>query len=339
MSGLRTSFTAADEKMHPTDPDDWSWSESWFFSWIDLDGGPAGFARVGVLPNQRRAMLWSFVHVDGSWLGIEETRLAFDDLDLTDGVAYDKWGLRFAWQPDPPLAGARFTFERDCLVRSGPRAGAHLPLSIDLACRSTGDCVATSGGDDDERTSPYEAMRLEQSLEAAGCVLVDGESHGVRAGAHRDRSWGPREWRQTFSLGDLQAPGRQLYFVGRTFPGLGMGFLRDEGEPLRHLVITDGEIDFDDAGRTIRSARLHFDGGDNADDLDVTFEPITPSVAFDMAHTCEVPEHWLYWRALVSARVSRSDEAVRTKRSAAEPEGAVVVCRGWFETSRYGCTV
>src|SRR5665213_4320326 len=82
VSGPRTAFTDSDERMHPVDPDDWSWSESWFFSWIDLDGGPAGFARIGVLPNQRRAMLWSFVHVDDSWLGIEETRLAFDDLDL-----------------------------------------------------------------------------------------------------------------------------------------------------------------------------------------------------------------------------------------------------------------
>ncbi len=127
--------------------------------------------------------------------------------------------------------------------------------------------------------------------------------------------------RQTFSLGDLQAPGRQLYFVGRTFPGLGMGFLREAGKPLRHLVITDGEIDFDDDARTIGSARLHFDGGEGGGSLDVTFAPITPSVVFDMAHTCEVPEHWLYWRALVEARVSGSDE----------------VCRGWFETSRYGC--
>ena len=30
--------------------------------------------------------------------------------------------------------------------------------------------------------------------------------------------------------------------------------------------------------------------------------PIAPSVAFDMAHTCEEPERWLYWRTLVEAR-------------------------------------
>ena len=158
-------LTAADERVHPVDPAAWSWSESWFFSWIDLDGGPAGFFRVGVLPNQGRAMLWSFLHVDGQWLGVEESRLAFDDLVLTDGVAYDKWGLRFGWRPDPPLEGAHFTFEADALVRSGADAGAYVPVSVDLRCSATGSAVRTGSGDDDRR-SAHETGRLEQPLEA-----------------------------------------------------------------------------------------------------------------------------------------------------------------------------
>ena len=131
-------LVAADERVHPVDPAAWSWSESWFFSWIDLDGGPAGFFRVGVLPNQRRAMLWSFVHVDGQWLGVEESRLAFDDLDLTDGVAYDTWGLRFGWRPDPPLEGAQLRLRsRRCSCGRGP---APVPT---CRCRST--CVHRHG--------------------------------------------------------------------------------------------------------------------------------------------------------------------------------------------------
>ncbi len=55
--------------------------------------------------------------------------------------------------------------------------------------------------------------------------------------------------------------------------------------------------------------------------IDVELTPISPSVSFDMAHTCEVPEHWLYWRILVEARVSGWSEPVR----------------GWVEASRYGC--
>ena len=89
MGDPTSRFVGRDELLHPTDPDDWSWNESWFFSWIDLDGGPAGFFRVGLLPNQQRAMLGSFVHVDDACLGIEESRLAFDDFDLSEGLGYD----------------------------------------------------------------------------------------------------------------------------------------------------------------------------------------------------------------------------------------------------------
>jgi len=64
---------------------------------------------------------------------------------------------------------------------------------------------------------------------------------------------------------------------------------------------------------------MRFEGG-GAPPVDVTFEAVAPSVRFDMAHTCEVPERWLYWRTLVEARVEGWDEP----------------CRGWFETSRYG---
>ena len=182
-------LTAADERVHPVDPAAWSWSESWFFSWIDLDGGPAGFFRVGVLPNQGRAMLWSFLHVGGQWLGVEESRLAFDDLDLDDGVAYDRWGLRFGWRPDPPLE-ERASPSLPMPSRSGADAGAYVPVSVDLRCTATGRAVRTGSGDDDER-SAHETGRLEQPLEASGTVVVGGRRHDVTAGAHRDRSWGP----------------------------------------------------------------------------------------------------------------------------------------------------
>jgi hypothetical protein len=316
MTESTAAFTEGDEAMHRFDPDEWSWNESWFFSWIDLGGGPAGFFRVGVLPNQRRAMLWSFLFVDGAWLGIEESRLAFDDLDLTTGVAYDKWGLRFAWRPEPPLAGARFIVEGSFLARSGPHAGAYVPVSMDLSCRSTSDCFGSPTGDKDGG-SPYGRRRFEQSLVASGTVVVDGARRPVLAGAHRDRSWGPREWRVAFTLGDVQADGRQLYFVGA--PGRGAGYVRDGSGGLRHLAWVDAAIDYDDGARTIAPGRLGFERADGTR-LDVALEPIAPSVSFDMAHTCPQAEHWLYWRTLVEARVSGWDGP----------------CRGWFEASRYG---
>ena len=312
-----TGFVGADERIHGVDPDDWSWNESWFFSWIDLDGGPAGVFRVGITPNQERAMLWCFVHVDGAWLTIEESRLAFIDFRLDAGVSYDKWALRFAWEPDEPFVDGRFTFAGTSLVRSGPNAGARVPITIDLTYDATAPLHGSGLRPDEDRTK-HPTGRFEQSLTATGTVVVDGVPHAVRAGAHRDKSWGPREWRQQFTMGDIQGDDRQLYFVGRSFPGLAGGYLRD-ASGVQPLVCVDGRVDYDDQGRTIGPSTLVFEtpGGER---LDVAMEPIGPSIAFDMAHTCQEPEHWLYWRALVDVRVAGWDTPVR----------------GWFEAGRHG---
>jgi len=345
-----------DEQVHPVDPDDWAWNESWYFSWIDLagrapesgqdgrapesgtigrapesggSGGPAGFFRVGLLPNQRRGILWCFVHVDGEWLGLSESRLDGRFFDTAKGLTFDRWALRCGWLPGTPLEDGRFTFEGDLLVRSGPRAGDYVPVSVDLAYRATAAPVPTGTGHDD-RVSPYAASRFEQMLSAEGTVTVGGVEHAVHAGAHRDRSWGPREWRHLFTLGDLQSADRQLYFVARTFPGVGMAFYRDgSGEPARaagsgqrgvhHLLVADGSIDFDDERRTFGEARLRLEGRD-VEPFEVTMRPISPSVVFDMGNTVEPPERWLYYRTLVEAHA----------------DGWEGPCRGWFESSRYG---
>ena len=317
MSDSSSRFTDADEQVHASDPNDWSWNESWFISWIDLDGGPAGFFRVGLLPNQQRAMLWSFVYVNGDWLGIEESRLHLDDFDLTDGLAYDKWGLRFEWHPDRPMQGARFRFDGTALTRSGPNAGAYSRLSLKLACRATG-AAAGPGSRQEGAAKPYPVDRFEQSLEASGNLVIDGTSRAVRAGAHRDRSWGPREWRLQFTIGDVQGQDRQLYFVGSPAYGIGAGYLREGASPLRNLAWVGGSVEYNDDARTILPGQLAFDDPDgNRIDVDIT--PIAPSVAFDMAHTCEEPEQWLYWRTLIEARVPGWDGTHR----------------GWFEADRY----
>jgi hypothetical protein len=318
MTDSSSRFVDADERLHAADPDDWSWNESWFFSWIDLDGGPAGFFRVGLLPNQQRAMLWSFVHVDGAWLGIEESRLAFDDFDLSQGLGYDKWALRFGWRPDPPLGGAAFSFQGTCLTRTGANAGAYVPVSLELDCRATGECVGTGDGTDiAEVTRPKD--RFEQSLEATGTLVVDGTRHDIRAGAHRDRSWGPREWRIEFTIGDMQQDDRQLYFVGSPAYGVGAGYLREGPTGLRHLKWTGGTVGYDDSARTMTPGQLVFEDADGKR-IEVAVAPATPSVAFDMAHTCQEPEQWLYWRGLIEAKVPGWDGPAR----------------GWFEASRYG---
>lgn len=312
-------LVAADERLHGHDPDDWSWNESWFFSWIDLDGGPAGVFRVGVLPNQRRAILWCFVHVDGAWLTIEETRLPLDDLDFARDVAYDQFGLRFDWHHEEPFSRARFTAGGMALVRSGANAGARVHLDIDLDCFATAAVVGSGVGDEDKARSEYPTARFEQSFGATGTVTVDGTRHSVRAGGQRDKCWGPRDWRHGFAMGDIQFEDRQVYFVGYSFPGLSTGYLREGSNAVVHLECVDGRIDYDDANRTIRSAYIGFEtpAGER---LDLDMEPISPGIVFDVAHTLQEPEAWLYWRLLVDARVRGWDSRAR----------------GWFEAGRYG---
>jgi hypothetical protein len=311
-------YVAADELVHRADPAQPSWNESWFFSWIDSGGGPAGFFRVGVMPHQQRAMLWCFVYADGEWLAIEESRVSTDHLDLASGISHDRWALQFGWEPKPPLEGAHFTASGSFLARSGPRSGAWVPVSIDLTCSATSDCFGTGASEDGKLGGEYPAARFEQSLAVSGTVVVGGETHAVRAGGHRDRSWGPREWRQPFALGDVQSPHGQLYFVGRP-NGLGMAYLRELSQEVRHFIWSEAKLDYDDEQRTIRSGRLELAGAGD-DRLTVELTPLGPSVAFDMAHTSDPPEHWLYWRTLVQARVTGWD--------APAP--------GWFEASRYG---
>ncbi|WP_241835407.1 hypothetical protein [Pseudofrankia asymbiotica] len=136
---------------------------------------------------------------------------------------------------------------------------------------------------------------------------------------------GPREWRLPFAIGDLQGGDRQLYFVGSPRHGRGSGYLRDDSAEPRRLRWAGGTVGYDDKARTITPGTLRFEDAEDAEDaggapIEVELEPIEPSVCFDMAHACQEPEQWPYWRTLVRARVPGWDGP----------------CRGWFEASRYG---
>ena len=166
-----------------------------------------------------------------------------------------------------------------------------------------------------------------QPLVAEGTVTVGERSYPVRAGAHRDKSWGPRDWRIGFLIGDLQGEDRELYFVGAPaapVPRMG-GYLREGTGELVRLACVEGDVRFDDAHATVAPVHLVFETP-TGERVEVDMTPVGPSVQFDMAHTCEVPEHWLYWRHLVEARVSTWASTWDT------------AARGWFEASRYGVT-
>ena len=128
-------------------------------------------------------------------------------------MAYDRWracGSR--WRPGTPSA----TFRLEGVVRTvtGPDAGGFVPLSVDAARRRRPPTVRHRHRQrPGERRSTRRAGSSSRSA-VSGTVTAGGPAQPVRAAGHRDRSWGPRNWRVTFTLGDLQAEHAQLYFVG-----------------------------------------------------------------------------------------------------------------------------
>ena len=317
-AGSQGAFTAADEMLHASDPAVWSWNESWFLSWLSPTGGPAAVFRLGILPNQGRGWLWFFVHHDGEWLALEETRLTLDHFDLSAGAAYDAWGLRFGWTPTEPLSSGTFHLEGVARIRSGPRAGLLVPLAVDLAATATTPCFATGTGREPLERPEFPASRFEQSLALEGTLVIAGTETTIQSPGHRDRSWGPRRWQQPFTLGDLQGDGFQLWFAGMPQPALGAGGYIRDADGMRTIASIDGTIGYDDDHTTIAPSRLGFTD-DTGQRLEIELSPLTESIQFDMAHSCDPPEHWMYWRTLVGGRI--------------EPSGVEV--RGWFEANRY----
>ena len=163
-------------------------------------------------------MIWSYLFHDGTWFGTEETRLRYDDFDLADGMAYDRFGLDFgraSGQPGDP-AGEPAAFTYDGIVRevTGPGAGGFVPVALDLSATPTTEVYGTGTGND-LGSEQYPASRFEQSMAVAGTVRIGDETRSVRAAGHRDRSWGPRNWRVTFTLGDLQSENAPALLRGR----------------------------------------------------------------------------------------------------------------------------
>jgi hypothetical protein len=122
-------------------------------------------------------------------------------------------------------------------------------------------------------------------------------------------------------MGDIKSRERQFYFIGRSFPDLAAGYVRDrtDGQLTRLLHFIDAHLAYDDCRVTMAPSRLVAKTEAGAE-ITISFESVTPSIHFDIAHTCLEPEHWLYWRTIIEAEVSGWDAPARD----------------WFEASRYG---
>jgi len=296
----RFGVEPADEGPHPYDPEVEWWNESWFWDWFDAEGRVAGHCRVGLHPNQERLWIWFFAWREGEWVALEEPRLPLTGLRRNRGLAYEGWGLRFAWTPQAPLRRGRFELRGFGRVLTGPRAGMVLPVGADLAVEALGPPHslgrATAAGHSSER---YPASRFEQPIAARGRLRQGDAEMDFEGRGERDHSWGPRHWNLEWTFLVLNGERLRLQCAEAFVPDVGRfpgGYLlRDETRTVRE-VSYDLAIDPDDVLHPVSGRfAVEAEGGES---FGGRIECLT-AAEIDITHTFVPPQRSLYRRALV----------------------------------------
>jgi hypothetical protein len=304
-----------DEGVHPHDPDDPTWNESWFYDWTSADGREAGHCRIGWMPAQDRVWVWLVLRRGESWFLVEAPHLR----GLDDG-ALDAPGLTLRRTVHTPLERTQLTVQTTARCTHGPRAGQLVPVSVDLTFDAVGPAHSLGANAVDLADgSEIESNRYEQPVLAAGEVTVDGETLAVTARGERDHSWGPRDWRMHWTFLALNGPDRQLLATFVELDGFmrfGIGYSCVDGR-MQHVV----GVDFDVAlAVDAPAASVAGSVAITAEDGSVTRGTITPlgGTELDLSHVLRPAWRTRYHRAQV--------------RFDAEDGTSIV---GWLEFNRF----
>jgi len=295
----RFGIRVEDEGIHPFDPRVEWWNESWFWDWFDDAGTLAGHCRIGLFPAQKRAWVWLFLYHRGEWVAVEEPRLPLADIQLPR-LAYDGWGLRFAYDPRQPLRQGHLRCAGFGRVLSGPRTGMILPVAAELEVDAVGAAHTTGrnaiAGHDSHQ---FDACRFEQPTAVRGTLRLGDDTLPFAGRGERDHSWGPRPWNMewTFIVASNDALRVQCVEVALPdLPRFGVGYLHRDST--QSLAAVDIALTFDDdavahpiAGRFAVTAE---DGTRFAGRV----EPIA-AAEIDITHTFVPPARSIYRRALV----------------------------------------
>lgn len=288
-----------DEGPHAFDPNFEWWNESWFWDWYDADGSWAGHCRIGLHPVQKRAWVWFFLHRAGEWIAVEEPRLPLGDVQLPR-LAYDRWGLSFAYDVVDPLRTGRLRFDGFGRVLSGPRCGQVLPVGARLDIAAIGPPHSTGRSNIAGHSSDaFDACRFEQPITLRGTLRVGSAACEFDGRGERDHSWGPRLWNLEWTFLALNGEAVRLQCVEVRLPGsspLGVGYLHRDAT--RSLTDIRFDVRFDDdkvldpfAGRVAVQAD---DGSKFAGRIEVV-----SAAEIDITHTFVPPERSIYRRALI----------------------------------------
>ena len=184
----------SDELMHPVG-DDHSWSESYYFNFVDPDSGIGMFTRMGFRPGNGWADALHAIYLDEHRVAFTYGRrtiekdlsqydgdLAAGDLTLTCVEPHQSWRIRYDG-PAQNIADADVLLTRRKERPDGWFTAAHLTMDLTFECL-TEPHYAASG----------ERGHFEQSGRVTGTIRLDDEQWTVGGYGVRDKSWGPRDW-------------------------------------------------------------------------------------------------------------------------------------------------
>ena len=183
-----------DDLMHAVG-DDPSWSESYYFNFVDPDSGIGMFTRMGFRPGNGWADALHAIYLDGKRVAftygrrdIERDLSRYDgdlvagDLTLTCEKPHAKWRIHYDG-PAQDIPDASILLTRRKERPSGWYDDAHLTMDLTFECLTEPHYAAAG-----------ERGHFEQSGRVEGTITLDEEHWPVAGFGVRDKSWGPRDW-------------------------------------------------------------------------------------------------------------------------------------------------
>lgn len=183
-----------DELMHPVG-DDPSWSESYYFNFVDPDSGLGMFTRMGFRPGNGWADALHAIYLEGKRVAFTYGRRTIDkDLSTYDGdlaagdlrlaciEPHRVWRLEYTG-PAQDIADADILLTRRKARPDGWFKDATLTMDLTFECITEPHYAATG-----------KHGHFEQSGHVTGTIQLDEDAWTVDGYGVRDKSWGPRDW-------------------------------------------------------------------------------------------------------------------------------------------------
>ncbi len=257
--------SADDEAAHRAG-EEWLWSESWYFDFVDPQQGIGGWVRLGLIPNQHAAWITALLCgpdmptvavVDfGVELPDDPGDVRTEAIELTLAAATPLQDYRVG------LRGRGQAYDDPAALLRG-ETGRPVEMTMDLAWTTVG--------------TPYQyrvTPRYEIPCTVSGTVTAGDREFAVSGvPGQRDHSWGVRDWWgmdwvwSALHLDD----GTHLHGTDIRLPGappIGIGYIQPPGGPLVELQTVTARETFGDNGLPVATT-LTLNPGDVTATVDI----------------------------------------------------------------------